>query len=319
MKKIAVLTSGGDSPGMNACIANLFTLCDRKNITLLGVKQGYVGLVENDFITLKQEHIGNVYNLGGSFLKTGRSEEFLKESGKQKAIKNLKEHNVEVLVVIGGDGSFRGAQELSEMGIKIICLPGTIDNDLDYTEKSLGFDTAVNNCVSAIDKIKDTMLSNNRGVVVEVMGRRSGDIALYTATASNADAVVVKEVPTSKENVIEKIKLAISRGVESPSVVVGEYILDVNVLASELTQATNKLFKPMILGYIQRGGNPTVFDRNYAMELAVKTVELVEGGIFNRAIGLKNGKIYDTELKTVLFKEDNFNYELYKLFQKLNS
>jgi 6-phosphofructokinase 1 len=318
MKKIAVLTSGGDSPGMNACIANLHTLCMRKNIELVGFKEGYVGLVNNLFFPITKEQVKNIYNLGGSILKTGRSKEFLTKEGQLKAVNNLKNNQIDALVVIGGNGSYRGAQELSAYDIPIICLPGTIDNDLDYTEKSLGFDTAVNNSVSALDKIKDTMASNSRGVVVEVMGRRSGDIALYTATASNADALVVKEVEETKHAVVNSIKQAINRGVESPTVVVAENIVDVSALAAELEQKTGVVFKPMVLGYIQRGGNPTVFDRNFAMELAVKTIELLEENKTNRAIGLKNGKIYDVELKTVLTHKDNFNFELYHLFEKLN-
>lgn len=318
MKKIAVLTSGGDAPGMNACLANLFTLCNRKNIELIGFKQGYVGLVDNDFIVITQNDIKNIYNLGGSVLKTGRSKEFLEESGQQKAISNLKNNQIDALIVIGGNGSYKGAQTLSKLGVKVICLPGTIDNDLDYTEKSLGFDTAVNNSVIALDKIKDTMSSNNRGVVVEVMGRNSGDIALYTATASNADAVIVKEIKDSKITVTDKIKKAIARGVESPTVVVAENIINITKLAKELEKETNVTFKPMALGYIQRGGSPTVFDRNYAMELAVKSIELLEKGIFNRVVGLKDGKIYDAELKTALSEKDNFNFALYDLFLKLN-
>jgi 6-phosphofructokinase 1 len=319
MKRIAVLTSGGDSPGMNACLANLYTLSKRKDFELIGFKEGYIGLVNNDFIVLKHDHIKNIYNLGGSILKTGRSEEFLLESGRKKAINNLKANNIDTLVVIGGNGSYKGAQELSEMGVKIIALPGTIDNDLNYSEKSLGFDTAVNNSVTAIDKIKDTMLSNNRGVVIEVMGRRSGDIALFAATASNADAIVVKEVEKTKNQVLEKVKLAIKRGVDNPTVIVSENILDVEELAKELEAATKKEFKTTVLGYIQRGGNPTVFDRNYAMELAVKTIELIEDKKYNRAVGVNEGKIYDVDLASVLTKDTNFNYQLYSLFEKLNS
>ena len=276
MKKIAVLTSGGDAPGMNACLANLFILSNRKGFELIGIKEGFIGLVNNDFVTLTKEHITNIYSLGGSILKTGRSEEFLLESGRQKALNNLKNNDIDTLIVIGGNGSYRGAQKLAELGVKIIALPGTIDNDLNYTEKSLGFDTAVNNSVTAIDKIRDTMLSNNRGVVIEVMGRRSGDIALFAATASNADAVVVKEVSKTKNQVLEKVQLAIKRGVDNPTVIVSENILNVKKLAKDLEAKTGKPFKTTILGYIQRGGNPTVFDRNYAMELAVKTIALIE-------------------------------------------
>ena len=318
MKRIAVLTSGGDSPGMNACIANLFTLCSRNNLELVGVKEGYIGLVDDKFVNLSLEMVENIYHLCGSVLKTGRSKEFVTEVGLKKAVANLKKHNIDVLVVIGGNGSYRGAQDLMQYGVNIICLPGTIDNDLNYSEKSLGFDTALNNSVFAIDKIKDTMLSNNRGVVVEVMGRNSGDIALYSAVASNADVVVVKEVESTKANIIKKVKRAIDRGVENPTVIVSEHILNVEDLAKELEQKTSKTFKTTVLGYIQRGGNPSVFDRKYAMELAVRTIELIEEKHYNRAVGMKESLIYDVDLKDVLTEQTNFNFQLYALFEKLN-
>jgi|AntRauTorcE11897_2_1112592.scaffolds.fasta_scaffold00019_62 6-phosphofructokinase 1 len=318
MKRIAVLTSGGDSPGMNTCLAHLFTLCSANNMQLVGVKQGYIGLIENNNFVITKDHIKNIYNIGGSILKTGRSEEFLTKAGRQKAVNNLKENDIHCLVVIGGNGSFRGAQKLADEGVNVIAVPGTIDNDLNYSEKSLGFDTAVNNSVSAIDKIKDTMLSNNRGVVVEVMGRRSGDIALYAASASNADVVVVKEVPKTVKEVTEYVLKAIKKGVDNPTVVVSENILNTTNLAKQLEKASNKPFKTTVLGYIQRGGKPTVFDRNYAMELAVKTIKLIEENLFSRAIGVKNGQIYHTNLSNVLTMKTNYNFQLHELFKKLN-
>lgn len=318
MKKIAVLTSGGDAPGMNACIYNLFVLCNRNGIELYGVQRGYQGLIDNDINLLTYKDVENSYSLGGSVLKSARSPEFRELEGKQKAFEIYKKHEFDALIVIGGNGSYRGAKEFSTLGANVICLPGTIDNDLNYTEKSLGFDTAVNNSVSAIDKIKDTMTSNDRGAVIEVMGRHSGDIALNSATASNADAVVVEEVPHTITRVIEDVKRAIVRGVESPIVIVSENILNIEELASELENRTGKIFKTTVLGYIQRGGNPTVYDRNFAMELAVKTIDLLQKGYKNRSVGTVAGNIIDVKLKEVEDKETNFDFELYSLFRKLN-
>ncbi|MGD9901550.1 MAG: ATP-dependent 6-phosphofructokinase [Spirochaetales bacterium] len=319
MKKIAVLTSGGDAPGMNACLANLFELCKRFNYRLICFRQGYIGLIDNDFVILKEHDIENIYSLGGSIIKTGRSKEFLTKEGQLKAIETLKINDIDTLIVIGGNGSYRGAQDLEKLGVKVIAIPGTIDNDLNYSTRSLGFDTAVNNSVSAIDKIKDTMSANNRGVVIEVMGRNSGDIALYSAVASNANAIVVKEVPESKNEIIGSVERAIKRGVTSPTVVVAENILDSAKLAETLEAKTGITFKTTVLGYIQRGGNPTVFDRNFAMQLAVKSIELIEVGKHNIAIGMKNGKIHCENLDKVLTEKTNFNFELYDLFKKLNS
>lgn len=319
MKRIAVLTSGGDSPGMNACIANLYAMAVKKNIKLVAFNRGYEGLMKNDVEVITEEEIKNIISLGGSVIKTARSLNFLTKEGQKKAVENLKFSNIEVLIIIGGNGSFRGAQDLAKLGVKVIAIPGTIDNDLNFSERSLGFDTAVNNSVSCIDKVKQTMLANERGSIIEVMGRRSGDIALYSAVAGNANAVVVREVEETKDLVVSQVKKAIKRGVENPTIIVAEGILDIKELSNKLEKETNKTFKTEVMGYLQRGGSPTVYDRKFAMELAVKSIELIEKNEFNKAIGIKNGKIYCVDIEGVITEKTNFNFELYELFFNLNN
>ncbi len=319
MKKIAVLTSGGDSQGMNACVSSLVTFAGRQKMEIVGIRRGYQGLVENNVIKLTEDVVRGIEAFGGSFLKTARSEDFVTPEGKKKALKTLKDNNIDVLIVIGGNGSAKGVMDLNKLGVETIFLPGTIDNDLNYTSNSLGFDTAVNNSVNAIDKIKQTMESNDRGVVIEVMGRYSGDIALQSAVASNATMLVVNEKPETIKDIAKKAKMHYKKTGKLPVIVVAERILDIEKLAKEVEKALGFTIKTADLGYIQRGGSPTVFDRRYALELGVKTIQLINAGKLNRAIGFKEGKIMDIDMKNCLTDEPNFDFGLYEIFKELNS
>lgn len=314
MKNVAILTSGGDSQGMNAYIHKITKLLLKNKYKVFGIRRGFQGLIEEDFVSLTKESTENISFLGGSILKTARCKEFYTDEGVKKGRKILQKHKIDVLIVLGGNGSYKGAINLCEYNQKMICVPGTIDNDLYYSDISLGFDTAVNNAVEAIEKIKQTMLSNNRGLIVEVMGRDCGNIALNTAISVNANALVINEDPKSQENIETVIKNAIKSGVESPVVVVQENILDGEVLAKNLETKFKKQFKFEKLGYIQRGGSPTVKDKIFANLLAIQTMNSILKGEFDIAVGMNKENIFTKDIKDVLKAKSNFNKNLYDLF-----
>ena len=319
VKNIAVLTSGGDSQGMNAAINTIVNVAFQNNLKVYGVYNGYKGLFEDDIRLLNKEMVENISFLGGTVLKTARFPKFKDAEVLGKSIENLKKHKIDVLIVIGGDGSYRGAKELSDMGVNVICLPATIDNDLRYTDKCLGFDTSVNNACKYIENVKQTMASLNRGVIFEVMGRYCGDIALHCACGTSSDVIAVPEKPVSQEEIIEKIKETIKKTKKAPIVIVAEKMFDINEMANILNNETNIEFKTSVVGYIQRGGSPSTGDKILAMQLGVRAIELINKGIFNVAIGIRNNKIIETTIDKALHCEYNFNYELLNLFYLLNS
>ena len=319
IKKIAVLTSGGDSQGMNACLNIIVKMAEFNYISVYGVRNGYQGLVKDDIVELKYADVRNIAHLGGTYLKSARCKEFLTLEGQKKAAKNLKDRDIDALIVIGGDGSFRGVMALNEQGIKTMAIPATIDNDLHYTENTLGFDSAVNVAASAIESIKQTMSALDRCSVIEVMGRHCGSIALYSAAACCAEVVVLPEKPFTREKIIRAIKRAKDRGIDSPTVVVAEHLYDIKELAADIESKLGIETKTCVLGYIQRGGAPSVEDRLLAMQYGVKAIELLVSGKHNRAIGIKNGKIIDVSMETAIDTNTNFNEVLFDLFSKLNS
>ena len=318
-KNIAILTSGGDSQGMNTAVNIIVTVANQKKIKVFGVLEGYKGLYEDKFINLSSKEVENITFLGGTILKTARFPKFKDVEVLGKAIENLKKHNIDVLIVLGGDGSYRGAMELVDMGVNVICVPATIDNDLRYTDKCLGFDTAVNNACNYIENVKQTMSALNRGVIFETMGRYCGDIALYSACATASDVVAVPEKPITEEEFISKIKENALKRKKPPIVVVAEKMFDIEKISEILSKETNFEFKSSVVGYIQRGGSPSMGDKILAMQFGVKVIELVSKGVFNVAVGLKNNKIIEVKLNDALHCEYNFNYELLNLFYLLNN
>lgn len=316
--KVAVITSGGDCQGMNTCLYNLVKCANLNNIEFIGFMRGYQGMIDNDYIHLDYDFVKNVNNMGGSCLKTARSKEFMTEKGKLKAVQNLKNLGIDTLICIGGDGSFHGCLELIKLGINCIAIPGTIDNDLNYTNKTLGYDTAVNNATNAISDIMETMRANNRLCVVEVMGRRCGDIALACAVASHADIALIPEVPFDKKDVLKEVKSIISRGNLHPTIVLAENQIDLKEFADYLAKNVDIEVKSCVLGYIQRGGKPTVEDRLLGMQFAVCAVKCVLDKIYNVAIGVVDNKIITTPIEEALNAKSDFNFELYRLFTMLN-
>ncbi|MBE5736163.1 MAG: ATP-dependent 6-phosphofructokinase [Clostridiales bacterium] len=297
MRKIAVLCSGGDCQAMNACIKAIADTCHSNKIELLGINRGYQGLIDNDLRPLRKLDVANIETVAGAIIKTSRSPEFMTEKGFNKALENLKNNGIEGLIVIGGNGSFRGARDLVNAGVHVIGIPGTIDNDLFYTERSLGFDTAVQQAVNAVTDIKQTMYANDRAVVFKCMGRHCGDIALHTAVAVEADSLAVNEVEYSIPQIIEDIKNSMSHGVTSPVVVMSEGSkLDMEEVVYEIQSQLQITTRGIELGYVQRGGEPTYYDRMLGVRWGVLAVQLLMQDMTNLALGIKNDKIFSTPL-----------------------
>ena len=313
MRRIAVLCSGGDSQGMNACIKAIVDTCLSNNVEVIGINRGYQGLIENDIRELTRLDVANIETIAGTIIKTSRSAEFMTEEGFRKAISNLKKNEIEGLIVIGGNGSFRGARDLVNAGVNVIGIPGTIDNDLFYTERSLGFDTAVQQAVNTVTDIKQTMYANNRAVVFKCMGRHCGDIALHTAVAVEADSLAVNEVEYSLEQIIADVKNSLNHGVTSPVVVMSEGCkINMEEVVYEIQMQTHLNTRGVEIGYLQRGGEPTYYDRMLGVRWGVLAVQLLMQDMTNLALGVKNDKIFFTpliEVEHVLqeFRIDMFN------------
>ena len=297
MKRIAVLCSGGDSQGMNACIQAIVDTAIANNVTVYGINRGFQGLVENDFRELKKLDVANIETIAGSIIFTSRSADFMTEAGFKRAVKNLHDNDIEGLIVIGGNGSFRGCRDLVHAGINVIGIPGTIDNDLFYTERALGFDTAVQQAVNTITDIKQTMYANHRAVVFKCMGRDCGDIALHTAVAVEADSLAVNEIEYSIDQIVADVQNSLNHGVKSPVVVISEGSkLDMNEIVNRIEKETHMTARGIELGYIQRGGKPTYYDRLLGVRWGVLAVQLLMQDMTNLALGVKNDKIFSTPL-----------------------
>lgn len=296
ISKIAVLTSGGDAPGMNAAIRSVVRACAYYGIASIGVYRGYQGMIEDDFEVLGPRSVNNIINKGGTILKSARSKEFRTKEGRQKAYNNLKKMGADALVVIGGDGSFTGAQIFNqEFGIPIIGIPGTIDNDIFGTSHTLGYDTALNTVVEAIDKIRDTASSHNRLFFVEVMGRDAGHIALNTGIGAGAEEILIPEEDLGLDRLLESLKRSKSRGKSSSIVVVaegdkiGKNVFELKDYVEENMPEYD--VRVSVLGHMQRGGAPSCFDRVLASRLGVKAVESLLEGKTNYMVGLLQDKV----------------------------
>ena len=313
MKTIGVLTSGGDAPGMNAAVRSIVRTAASMGMTVKGIKRGYNGLIENNIVDLDIRSVSDIIQRGGTVLYTARCPRFTTEEGMQEAIKNCKNNGIEGLIVIGGDGSFRGARDLSLRGIPCIGIPGTIDNDIPSTEYTIGFDTAMNTVVEMVDKLRDTACSHERCSVVEVMGHGAGDIALQCGLAVGATAIIVPEIGFNLQSVIDKILETQKNGRNHFIIVVSEGLCDATQLAKLLQEATGIETRATILGHIQRGGNPTLRDRVVASKMGYAAVELLNKGVGNRVVGLKDNKIVDYDIFEALNMVKSFDQETYSL------
>ena len=313
MNTIGVLTSGGDAPGMNAAVRAVVRTAIALGMKVKGIRRGYNGLIEGDIIDLDVRSVSDIIHRGGTVLYTARSPRFKTEEGMKEAIDNCKKHGIEGIVVIGGDGSYRGARDLSLRGIPCVGVPGTIDNDISSTEYTIGFDTAMNTAMEMVDKIRDTAQSHDRCSVVEVMGRRAGYLALQTGIAVGATAVLVPEVEFKIEDVINKIKETKQTGKKHFIIVVAEGVGGVEDIAKKIEEETGVEARATILGHVQRGGNPTVRDRVMATEMGYAAVKLLKDGIGNRVIGWKKGEIVNYDIYEALNMKKPFDDEMYEI------
>lgn len=313
MKKIAILTSGGDAPGMNAAIRAAVRCGISEGLDVYGIKRGFAGLLENDFKQLNMRSVSDIVQRGGTILRTARSSEFFTESGQELAVRFLKRRGIDGLIVIGGDGSIHGAKALSERGIPTIGIPGTIDNDLAYTQYTLGFDTACNTVLDAINKLRDTMSSHDRICIVEVMGRSCGDIALMSGLCGGAEIILVPEVKVSFENIISKLDEYKHRGKHSSIIVMAEGAGRAEELRERIKEHTGGGVRATVLGHLQRGGSPSCRDRFLGTSWGVYAVRLLKAGVGNRICGIRDDKFFDIDIVEGLNMKKTFDYELYKM------
>lgn len=318
VRKIAVLTSGGDAPGMNSAVRAVVVSAINSGMEVIGVYRGYEGLIDWETKTLTLEDVRNINNQGGTILFTSRSERFLMNQFRKKAADNLRKHSVDALVAIGGDGTLRGAIAFQEEGINTICIPGTIDRDVACTEYTIGFDTAANTAMEAIDRIRDSSVSHGRCSVVEVMGRKRGYIALWAGMATSADAIVLPETWDGDfDSIINTIKAKHADGRNSYLVVVAEGVTDAPELAQMILDKTGIESRVSVLGYIQRGGQPTAKDRMYGSLMGAFAIDLLARGKANRMVAIKNDILIDYAISEAVDIQNNqldsFQYELSKL------
>ncbi|MDR1875280.1 MAG: 6-phosphofructokinase [Synergistaceae bacterium] len=318
MKRIAVLTSGGDSPGMNAAIRAVARTCVYNEKECIGVMRGYEGLIDGDYIPLDRAAVGGILHRGGTILKTARSERFMTEQGRRTAIDRMAEAHIEGLVVIGGDGSFHGAKLLHDAGVPVIGVPGTIDNDVAGTDETIGFDTAVNTALEAVMRLRDTASSHDRLFIVEVMGRNAGFLALEIAVASGAEYVVVPELPLSIGNLCQKLRVSHEKKKSHTLIILAEGVMRGNDMRDKLQDTGGYDARVTVLGYIQRGGSPTSFDVVLASRMGAYAAESLFVGKSGMMIGNMNHRMVLTDLERAWSEQKSLSPELLGLVEKLN-
>lgn len=329
VQRIGILTSGGDAPGMNAAIRTLVRAALHYNMEPWAIYRGFNGLIRGEMEPLTSRSVSGIIQRGGTILKSARCDEFKTIEGRQKAVEVLERNGIDYLIVIGGGGSFAGALALEEMGVKVVCIPATIDNDVACTDYSIGFDTAVNNVMDAVNKIRDTASSHDRVYVVEVMGRDSGYIALYSGLAGGADVVLIPEVPYDVDKVCEQIEIANEQGKTYNIIIVAEGVKSIKDDAAESSPAmqighyiANKTgfdTRITILGHIQRGGAPTVRDRLLASKLAYHAIEIINQGKSGKMLGELDQSVGSFTLSYVLAQDKQLNLDYYHLSTILSS
>ncbi|CAL4322231.1 6-phosphofructokinase [Buchnera aphidicola] len=310
IKKIGILTSGGDAPGMNAAIRGIVRTGLSKKLEVFGIYDGYLGLYNNRIVKLDRYSVSDMINRGGTFLGSARFPKFKEVEVREIAIRNLKKKEIDFLIIIGGDGSYIGAKLLTEMGLPCICLPGTIDNDVVGTDYTIGYFTALETIVDAIDRLRDTSSSHQRISIVEIMGRHCGDLTLAAAIAGGCEFIVLPEINSTREELLKEIKKGIKKGKKHAIVVITEYIYDVEELAKYIEKKTQRETRATILGHIQRGGSPVAYDRILASRMGAYSVELLLKGYKGHCIGIKNDIMIHNDITYALknmkrtFKKD---------------
>ena len=317
IKKIGVLTSGGDAPGMNAAVRAVVRTALSKGMEVYGIRRGYVGLITGDIFQMDERSVSDIIHRGGTVLYTARCPEFRTAEGVDKAVAKCKEIGLEGIVVIGGDGSFRGAADLSAKGVLCIGIPGTIDNDIACTDYTIGFDTAMNTAMEMVDKLRDTSQSHDRCSVVEVMGRGAGHIAVNTGVACGATDIITKEVPYDIDSIAKVMLEKKAKGKKNFVVIVAEGIGHSQEIATMIQEKTHIETRATILGHVQRGGNPTLRDRVEATRMGYYAVELLEQGIGNRVVGIKDSKLVDYDIQEALSMHKDYDEKLHHIAEEI--
>ncbi|MDP3130323.1 MAG: 6-phosphofructokinase [Bacillota bacterium] len=315
--KIAVLTSGGDAPGMNAAVRAVVRTAIHYGIEAYAVMNGYKGLVDGDIRKFERNDVGMILNRGGTILGSARLEEFKQLEVRQKAVDHLKALSIDALVTIGGDGTYRGAADLCDMGVNCMGIPGTIDNDIASTEYTIGFFTALNTALDCIDKLRDTSFSHQRCTVVELMGRHCGDLSIFAGVASGSEIVITEETGFHRQDVLDKIRKAKQMKKRHMIVVVAEHMLDVFALAQEIEDYTGYETRATVLGYVQRGGTPAAYDRILASKMGTYAVELVRDGAFGHAVCARGIEIFSMPLREALAVKRK-RTDLYEYLEKIS-
>lgn len=317
-KTIGILTSGGDAPGMNAAIRSVARTALNLGYKVMGIKRGYHGLLKGEIEELTSRMVSDTLQRGGTFLQTARSKSFATDEGVTKAVEILKIFGIDALVVIGGDGSLKGARDIANKGFPVIGIPGTIDNDIGCSEYTIGFDTAMNTAMEAIDKIRDTASSHERCSVVEVMGRNAGHIALNLGLANGAETVIIPEMPYDMDDIKRTIISGRNRGKKHYIIILSEGVGGGQALCKDIEEATGVEARASILGYIQRGGSPTTRDRVIASQMGYHAVKLIEAESYNRVVAMKDSKIVDYEINEALDMKKGVDEEIIELIRTLS-
>lgn len=318
IEKIAILTSGGDAPGMNAAIRSVVRTALHHGIQVMGVQRGYAGLINGELFPMNRSSVSDIIHRGGTILRTARCPEFKKEEVREKAAKILKAYSIDALVVLGGDGSFTGAKLLSKLGVKTVGIPGTIDNDLVYTDFTIGFDTALNTVIDAIDKVRDTSTSHERVSILEVMGRDCGDLALYAGIAGGAEYIITPEKGFSRDELCKVILEGKRNGKMHNLILLAEGVGGAQELAEYVEGVTGIETRSTVLGHIQRGGSPTATDRILASRMGAKAVDVLLEGKTSRVIGIRDNQIIDEDIDEALALERKFDEDLFELSEVIS-
>ncbi|AYC29835.1 6-phosphofructokinase [Paenisporosarcina cavernae] len=317
MKRIGVLTSGGDAPGMNAAIRAVVRKAIYHGMEVMGIYNGYQGLIDGNMKPLELGSVGDIIQRGGTKLYSARCPEFITPEGQQKGIQQLKAHEIEGLVVIGGDGSYRGAMVLTKQGFPCVGVPGTIDNDIPGTDYTIGFDTALNTVIDSIDKIRDTATSHDRTFVIEVMGRDAGDLALWAGLAGGAETIIIPEDPFDMKDIVQRLQSGHDRGKKHSIIIVAEGVMSGNEFADRLKEHANIETRVSVLGHIQRGGSPTARDRVLASLFGARAVELLRDDKGGLAVGMKNNQVVDYTMIEAFEGSHQTDLSMYQLSKEL--
>ncbi|SIS49556.1 6-phosphofructokinase [Salimicrobium salexigens] len=318
MKRIGILTSGGDAPGMNAAIRSVVRKAIYHGIEVYGINYGFQGLIDGDIRKMELGSVGDIIQRGGTMLYSARCEDFKTEEGQLKGIETLEHYGIEGLVVIGGDGSFRGAEKLTERGYPCIGVPGTIDNDIPGTDFTIGFDTALNTISEAIDKIRDTATSHERTYIIEVMGRDAGDLALWAGLADGAESVLIPEAEDTIEDVIDRLKRGNERGKRHSIIIIAEGYGSGVDFAREIEEKAKLETRVTVLGHTQRGGSPSASDRVLGSRLGAAAVDILRKGSAGRMVGIQNNEIVDHDIVEVLSQKHHIDLDMYRLSKELS-